>query len=167
MVNQIKEYWASLQPRERHVLSWGALLVSVILFYALFWQPLQKSISFMEESVRDLRTSSVWVEQRAEEMQRETRPSPRPSSAAAGQSLLSMVETTANKARLGKAIQQMVPSKDGREVSVVLEEADFNQWVLWVDDLYKNYNVGMSQINAEKDDEKPNIAEIRVTFTRD
>ena len=64
------------------------------------------------------------------------------------------------------AIQQMVPNQETGDVRVVLEGVDFNQWVRWIDDLYKNYGVDVTQINAEKDDEKPNLAEIRMTFFR-
>ncbi len=166
MDKQIKAYWTSLEPRERAVLGWGSVLVVLILFYALLWQPWQKSLSFMEGSVRDLRTNSVWMEQRAEEMQRGGTSGSRAPKQGAGQSLMAVVEQTANQARVRGAIQQIVPNQSNGEVRVVLEGVNFNQWVTWIDNLHKNYGVDITQINAEKDDEKPNIAEIRLTFVR-
>jgi hypothetical protein len=59
-----------------------------------------------------------------------------------------------------------VPTKNNSEVRVVLEDADFNQWLLWVDRLYKTNGVDIRQMTAERDDDRPNIAEIRVTFVR-
>lgn len=167
MSNQIKTYWASLEPRERMVLGYGSVAVVLILFYALIWQPWQASLAFMDKSVTSMRVDAVWMEQRAAQMAQGGGSSkgnqPR---LGAGQSLLSVVEKTAKEATVRGAIQQIVPNQANGDVRVVLESVDFNQWVKWVDNLYKNYGVDISQINAEKDDEKPNLAEIRVTFFR-
>jgi hypothetical protein len=48
----------------------------------------------------------------------------------------------------------------------VLQDADFNKWLLWVDTLYKKKGIDIRQVTAERDDDRPNIAEIRVTFFR-
>ncbi len=166
MNQAIKEYWLSLEPRERMVLTWGAIIVSFILLYALLWQPLQKALGFMEVSVRDLRSNHVWMEQRLEDIQKSGAKSSQKALRGADQSLLAVVEKTANQSKVRGAIQQMVPNQETGDVRVVLEGVDFNQWVRWIDDLYKNYGVDVTQINAEKDDEKPNLAEIRMTFFR-
>lgn len=148
------------------VLSYGAIIVAAILFYALIWQPWQASLSFMKESVSSMRTNAVWMEQRAADMTQGGSAATNKPSRGADQSLLAVVEQTANQAGVRKAIQQIVPNQQNGDVRVVLESADFNKWVQWIDNLYKNYGVDISQINAEKDDEKPNLAEIRVTFFR-
>lgn len=166
MTQQIKHYWASLEPRERAVLGYGSIIVAIILLYALIWQPWQNSLSFMEASVSNMRTDAIWMEQRAEDMTQGVVGSRKKAAQGAEQSLLSVVEQTANQVGLRSAIQQMVPNQENGDVRVVLESADFNKWVQWVDNLYKNYGVDISQINAEKEDEKPNLAEIRVTFYR-
>ncbi len=114
-----------------------------------------------------MRVNSVWMEQRVADMAKGGSTESRKRAVrGAGQSLLSVVEQTANQAGLRSAIQQMVPNQDNGNVRVVLESADFNKWVQWIDNLYKNYGVDISQINAEKEDEKPNLVEIRVTFIR-
>jgi len=79
---------------------------------------------------------------------------------------LAVIEKTAKTAKVKKAIQQMVPGKNRNEVRVVLEEANFNLWVQWVDVLFKQYNVQIKQVTAERDDDAPNIAEIRMTLER-
>ncbi len=166
MVKQIKEYWASLETRERTVLLWGTVVVAFILFYALLWQPWQNALNFMENSVQSMRENSVWMQQRAQDMKFGNSAVSRQPRRGAEQSLLSVIEQTANQADVNGAIQQIVPNQENGEVRVVLEDVDFNQWVRWIDNLYKNYSVNITQINAEKDDEKPNLAEIRLTFIR-
>ena len=48
----------------------------------------------------------------------------------------------------------------------MLEDARFNNWVKWIDDLSLKYGVNVEQVNANRDDDKANIAEIKVTFVR-
>ena len=164
MSNAIKAYWLGLEPRERLILSVGGVVVAMILFYALVWQPWQKSIASMQKSIQTLRSDLVWVRQHA----------PIIKSGGQGlkvkqqgqdQSLLSVVESTAKKNQLNKAIQQMVPTNDN-QVRVVLEDAGFNNWVKWIDELSTKYGVNVEQANANRDDDKPNVAEIKLTFTR-
>jgi general secretion pathway protein M len=165
MSNSIKTYWMSLESRERLVLSWGAVAVTGILFYALIWQPWQKALSVREAAVHQLRLDSVWVTQQSEALGGGGK-SGKKSFKGADQSLLSVIQQSAKEINVNKMIQQMVPNQTNDEVRVALEGVDFNQWVKWVDKLYKDYGVDITSINAEKDDEKPNIAEIRVTFVR-
>ena len=166
MSNPVTKYWQSLEPRERVVLSLGATFVVIVLFYSQFWQPLQKSLDFMEQSVRSMRVNAVWVEQRSQEFKRGGATSSNTPKRGANQSLMSVVEQTASQARVRDSIQQIVPDQATGEVRVVLEGVQFNQWVLWIDNLYKNYGVDITQLNAEKDDDKPNVAEIRLSFVR-
>lgn len=166
MSNSIKVYWNSLEARERLVLSWGALIVGCIFFYALLWQPWQQSLSFMEQSVSSMRVNAQWMEQRVQDMKGGIESTSSTPKRGADQSLTSLIERTATQAKVADAIQQIVPDPVTGQVRVVLEGADFNQWVLWVDNLYKNYGVDISQLNVEKEDEKPNLAEIRLSFSR-
>lgn len=165
-MDAIKKYWQGLQPRERVILSGGGVVVALILFYALLWQPWHKAISSMEEKLPTMRTNLVWMKQQAESLNAGGGSLAGQSYAGADQSLLSVVEQSANKAKVDKAIQQLVPSQDGSEVRVVLDGVNFNQWVNWIDDLFKRYGVNIKQVTAERDEDKPNIAEVRVTFSR-
>lgn len=148
------------------ILGWGAVLVFLILFYAIIWQPWHKAIAHMETAVQPLRTNLVWMKQQAELIENGGGSSTQQKVKGANQSLLSVIEQTAKTTRVRKAIQQMVPGRTPNEVRVVLEEADFNQWVKWIDLLFKQYGVQIKQVTAEREDDAPNIAEIRLTFER-
>lgn len=165
MAKALKEYWLKLESRERMILCVGTLLVCLILFYAIIWQPWHKAISNMQVSVQSLRTNLVWIKQQAELVENGGA-SAQSITKGVNQSLLSVIEQTAKTTKVKKAIQQMVPGRTQNEVRVVLEEADFNLWVKWVDLLFKQYGVQIKQLTAERDEDVPNIAEIRVTFER-
>lgn len=165
-MDALKSYWASLEVRERMVLTWGGIIVAAILFFVFIWQPWRAALSFMETSVRQMRVDSVWMTQQVDAIQGGGATSQQ-TFQGADQSLMAVLQQTAKKANINKTIQQIVPDQNTGEVRVVLEGVGFNQWVKWVDTLYKQYGVDINQINAEKDDEKPNIAEIRVVFARE
>jgi len=165
-MDSFKKYWAELQPRERLVLGVGGLIVAAILLYALLFQPLYRAIAHMESVLPSLRSNLVWIRQTDQLLERGGNIAVSQSREGANDSLLSVVESTARRAKVRKSIQQMVPAKNNSEVRVVLEDADFNQWLTWIDTLFKQYGVDISQVTAERDDDKPNIAEIRVTFVR-
>ncbi len=166
MNNTINNYWKSLEPRERLVLGWGGILVSVILLYAFVWEPWKSALTDRDNVVHQLRLDSVWMKQQTEALKGDSSGARKKQYRGADQSLLSVIQQTAKQIDVNDAIQQMVPNQSNDEVRVVLEGVDFNKWVRWVDNLYKNYGVDITSINAEKDDEKPNVAEIRVTFVR-
>ena len=113
-----------------------------------------------------MRVNAQWMEQRVQDMKGGIESTSSTPKRGADQSLTSLIERTATQAKVADAIQQIVPDPVTGQVRVVLEGADFNQWVLWVDNLYKNYGVDISQLNVEKEDEKPNLAEIRLSFSR-
>jgi len=165
-MGSFKKYWADLQARERLILGWGAFIVTAILLYALLFQPLYRALAHMESALPDLRKNVVWMRQTDQLLDRGGSIPVKGASQGADQSLQAVIVSTAQQAKVRKSIQTMVPDQTNNEIRVLLEDADFNQWLVWVDTLYKRYGVDIRQVTAERDDDKPNIAEIRVTFFR-
>jgi type II secretory pathway component PulM len=165
-MGRLKNHWLSLQSRERMVLGWGSLVVAIILLNALLFQPLYKAITHMQGVLPVLRSNLVWIRQTDQLLDRGGDLAVSQTFEGANQSLLSVLESTARRAKIRKSIQQMVPTQNNAEVRVVLENADFNQWLRWIDTLYKTNGIDIRQLTAERDDSMPNIAEIRVTFFR-
>ena len=156
-MNELKKYWMGLQPRERLILAVGACLVTLILLYALLFQPWHKALNHMESALPGLRSNLTWMRQQSEALKKLGGAVSTAAFKDSDQSLLSVVEQTARKAKLKKAIQQMTPASAGTEVRVVLEDANFNQWLRWIDELYKQYGVDIKQVSAERDEDRPNI----------
>ena len=171
MKGMLLNQWRQLQPRDRMILLWGGVIVLLILFYALIWHPWHRAISNMEESLEGQRSSLVWMREQSALLGDGGR-SARSAKTykGANQSLLAVVEQSGRAQKMNEFIQQLAPvagSQGGKErVNVVLEEADFNKWVLWIESLYKEYGVNIVDLNAENDNGKPNVVELRITFER-
>lgn len=164
-MKQALQSWHKLQERERQVLGWGGLIIFVIVAYSLVWQPWQAALAHMQTVLPQKRVDLVWMRQQAEAIQQGGARTTR-QVRGANQSLMAVIEQTARAGGIKDAIQQMVPRQNNQEVSVVLEGASFNQWVRWVDTLQQQYSVSIKQLTADREPEKPDTAEIRVTFTR-
>jgi general secretion pathway protein M len=157
--------WQQLQPRERLILGWGGPLIMVILSYGLVLQPWHAALDHMEKALPFKRADLVWMRQQAELLKQGGATSGQKFKGE-NQSLMSVVEQTAKASGVRNAIQQMVPAANNQEVSVVLEEVSFNNWVRWVDTLQNQYGVAIKQLTADREDEQADQAEIRLTFIR-
>ena len=162
----IIEYWQELQPRERTVLSFGAVFGSCFIFYVLIWQPWHAAIDHMERVLPYKRIDLIWMRQQSETIVNGSAVNKIDQIKGENQSLLAVIEQTAKTSGVQKAIQQMIPQQDEQEVSVVLEETSFNKWLQWVDILKNEYAVNIKQLSADRDAKLADTAEIRVTFTR-
>ena len=165
-MDSIKKYWLGLQPREKVILGGGSVVVILILFYALLLQPLYRALAHMETALPSLRENLVWMRQTDQLLENGGASQKSESVAGSDESLLSVLESTARRANIRKSIQELAPVRDKDEVRVVLDDVNFNQWLRWIDILYRRNAIDIRQLSAERDDERPNIAEIRVTFYR-
>lgn len=166
-LENLNQYWQGLQERERLVLVFGAVFLLGFLFYLFILQPWHRAIDHMESVLPSKRANLVWLQQRSDTLERgggiDTTSNRKKGE---GQSLVAVLEQTAKRARVRQAIQQMVPANQGQEVRVVMEQANFNQWLAWIDVLHHQYGVNVKQLSAEREIDELNVAEIRATFVR-
>ena len=166
MREAVEKFWHDLQPREKWLVGGGAVFCITLLFHQLLWKPWQDSLDFMEEALVGHRTNLAWMQQQAEQLKNGGALPEARGTQGRNQSLMSIIEQSARAAGVRESIQQLMPRENNTQVSVVLEGASFNKWVTWIDMLQNQYGVTISQLNAERED-KPDVAEIRVTFARD
>jgi type II secretory pathway component PulM len=157
-------YWKGLIPRERAIISFTVLALSLLLFYMFLWKPWHHAINNMNKSVSLKRTNLVWMQQQAE-LIKSGAVAPQTQLKGESQSLLAVVEQTAKIAGVSSSIQQMVP-RESNQVSVALEAVSFNKWIKWVGSLDQAYGVKIRQMSAEREDDEADVAEVRVTFER-
>jgi general secretion pathway protein M len=165
MLETLLKNWQQLQARERLMLASGGIVVFGILFYVFILQPWHAAINHMQSALPFKRAELVWMRQTAELVQQGgTISSQKPRGH--GQSLMAVIEQTAKANGVSSAIQQMVPSENDQQVSVVLEGVSFNNWIKWVASLQTEYGVSIKQLTADREDDQPDSAEIRLTLIR-
>jgi general secretion pathway protein M len=142
-----KQFWANLQPRERHTLLGGGIALALLLVYALLVDPLQRGLERLELSVETQQQSLEWMQQAAAEVRQLQTSSPG-AKPVSGQSLMSVIDASARSVGLSGAIKQLRP--EGQGVKVRLEGAAFDDMLRWLGQLNTKQGIPVGGLVMER-----------------
>ena len=133
----MRDWFESLEQRERLFVAGGAIVVVVALLYALVWMPLDKSHRELSSSV------STWERSLAElrplkGMQIPAAGSARTAASGAGQTPVVIVDQTLRARGLDRSLQRSQPTTSNG-IRVEFENVAFDDLVLWLGDLSAQY----------------------------
>jgi type II secretory pathway component PulM len=133
----MRDWFESLEARERLFVVLGAVIVSIALLWGLIWVPLDKGHSDVKQRV------STWERSLAELRPLASMPRPqngsRPASAAAAaQSPVVVVDSTLRTHGLGQP-KRSQPTPNG--IRVEFENVSFDKLVVWLGDLSSQYGM--------------------------
>ncbi len=163
-LDNLRNWYDSLQPRERVMVLVTTLVVIVTLFYVAVWEPLHKGLQQELEKRDNLQKSLAWMQGAAQEVR---------ALRAAGVSgqrrntnapvSLTIEKTAASagiKSKLGK-----LESSGKNAARARLDNVDFNQMILWLNTIEQNYGIAASSVNIESAG-KPGLVNARISFSR-
>lgn len=131
----MKDWFESLQPRERSFVVGGAVLVTIALLYALAWAPLARRQATLAASVAE------WQRSVAELSALKAMPAAANSSPAAPdtrQTPVVIVDRTLRARGLDRALQRSQPTTSNG-IRVEFENVAFDDLALWLGDLSTQY----------------------------
>ena len=133
----MRDWFESLEGRERLFVVIGAVIVSIALLWGLIWAPLDKGHRELEQRV------STWERSLAELRPLASMPQPqngsRPAAAtASAQSPVVIVDTTLRSHGLGQP-KRSQPTPNG--IRVEFENVAFDKLVVWLGDLSSRYGM--------------------------
>lgn len=140
----MKDWFDTLQPRERIAVAFAALFVAFAIAYFAIWAPLagaqsslSSSVVTWERALADLRPLKVAVRDNTSGSSQR---------AGAGQSLVVIVDTTLSRFQLSSSLQRSQPTgQDG--IRVEFESAAFDDLMLWLGDLSSTYGMQVQSGN--------------------
>ena len=148
-----KEWFDSLQPRERRIVVAGAVIVAIMFLYLLIWDPLVSKINSLEKSNQENQKLITWMEQSAAEVQKLQAKinAGRPMNRSKGQSLLGIIDRTAKQAKLNNSMSKVQP--DGKNgAKVWLEDVSFNDMIKWLEQLQRREGIHIDTTVIERRD---------------
>jgi len=133
----VRDWFESLEVRERWFVTAGALIVALVLLWGLVWVPLdrghrdlQQRVATWERSLAELRPLAAMPQPSG------TTPGARP--AAVAQSPVIIVDTTLRSHGLGQP-KRSQPTPNG--IRVEFENVAFDQLVVWLGELSSQYGM--------------------------
>lgn len=147
----MKNWYLNLQKQERLAVQLGAALLALLLFYLLLWSPIVGDAERLRKTVAVQQAELVWLKAQAQEAAR-LRGSGQVDVIAArqGQSLPQLTSTTAGRYQL--AIDRYQQGNSVDELSVWLDNANFNQLLSWLQELQLQYGLAADNVNISAAD---------------
>ncbi|HEX7031102.1 MAG TPA: type II secretion system protein M [Gammaproteobacteria bacterium] len=160
-LDEIRQRFHELEPRERQFLIGGAIALVVILFFLAVVQPLLQYRDGAADDVAGKRDLVAWMRGAAEVLRGR---GPAAATVDTSGSLLALADSSARATGLANALQRI--QQDGDDaVRVRLEGASFDALILWLDGLQNRYGVVASEMTVDRAD-GAGLVNASITLTR-
>jgi len=163
-MNQLRQWYEGLAPRERIAVVAGGIAVVFALFYYMLWQPLNNSVADARLRVNVQAEQARWMLGVRDEARLLQSTDTQRSIQGRNDSLLSIVDATSRDNGLGEAVRRIQPDNND-QATVTMEKANFNQILFWLRSLQRDYGVAASQMTITRDEEDGTV-QARLTLTR-
>ena len=162
-MNGLRQYWQNLSPREQRVLAVGGLAALAILFYALFWTPLQDRLQQLRPQVASQSADLAWMQQQADLVRKlkQTSPVQRSDNALP---LLTVVDQTARALKIREFIKQIQPGRESGTAKVWFDKVVFEDWLRWLDQVSAK-GITITRVSITKSAEYPKV-NVRMELAR-
>jgi general secretion pathway protein M len=127
----------------------GAIVVAVLLGWALVWYPLTHARADLEKRVARQRIDLAWMRTAATEARELRAQGTHGRAERQGKSLLALADVSARGAGLAGALKRVEPA-GGKSVRLNFEVADFDALMNWLDALAKDYGVQATDLSVDK-----------------
>lgn len=132
----MKAWFNGLSEREQRLVMIAAAAVLGMLVYLLIWQPIQQKRSSAQSYLDSVQADLSWMQANAAAVQQYQRSGTSQQVVARpkGQSLLSLVDSSARSAGVTENIRRIQPSAN-KGVLVQLQDIAFDSLLIWLDQL--------------------------------
>ncbi len=148
-ITQLQEWFRSLAPRERLLVSVGGVVVAITILYLGIWEPLSKAHGKRETDL----ASAQALAQKLEVLAAATQKAQANGGNAivdTGASLLATVDQVGKSGMLGKPLTRIQPEGD-HEVKVWIDGVSFEALVRWINELESHYGISIQTADLDRD----------------
>ncbi|HEV7489439.1 MAG TPA: type II secretion system protein M [Rhodanobacteraceae bacterium] len=147
----IRAWWNSLPPREQRMVAVGAVVVAVMLGWALVWHPLAMKRAELREAIDAQRRDLAYVRVASAEVDRLRTVSKHSGGDRQGRSLLALADASARTGGLEGALRRVEPMS-ASSVRVTFEFARFDALIGWIEGLTRDYGIEAVDFSADRAD---------------
>jgi general secretion pathway protein M len=158
----MKEWFESLEQRERRLILGGGATLLLMGIYFLGWEPFINGLHDLRESTQRKQLELVWMQNAVQEVKQLQSTQTAPVRFSSGQSLLGVIDRSAKTKQLGDSVKRVQPDGTSK-ARVWLENAKFDTVVGWLEELEMRYGVSVDTITFEKQEEE-GLVDARISF---
>ena len=158
----MKEWFESLELRERRLVIGGAITLLVMCIYFLGWEPFINRLHELQDSTQRKQLDLAWMKNAAQEVKQLQATQTAPVRFDSEQSLLGIIDRSAKAKQLGDSVKRVQPDGTSK-ARVWLESAKFDAVVGWLEELERRHGVGIETITFEKQAEE-GLVDARISF---
>tara|TARA_R110002049_G_scaffold1062_5_gene7990 strand:+ start:4717 stop:5208 length:492 start_codon:yes stop_codon:yes gene_type:complete len=135
----MKEWFGNLELREQQFVAAGAIVVALVLVWALLWLPFDRGHTNLQRSVADWQQSLSDLKAIAANQAAGDQGGSQPARVQSDQSPLVIVDQTLREASLNSAVKRRQPTPNG--IRVEFENVAFDQLIVWIGALNSDYGM--------------------------
>lgn len=163
-IQQLKQWFYSLPSKEQMMVSGTGIVIIITLFYLIIWEPLHFGFQEEKQKQQSQKEILLWMQQAASEVKSLRASGSQTTIRSNNKPITLVIEQTIKNAGLKPSVKK-IESSGNKGARVSLNDASFNQILVWLDTLSKHNGIQVVSANIERSD-KPGRANARLTFER-
>ena len=158
LFSDLSNKYNALESREQSILLSGAVVVSIFILYVAIYKPMNDSIVKLEQSTVSKQKLVSWMTESVSAIKGSA--TSNGTSKRNGRSLNVIINTTASQAKI--SISRSQP-RDNKQYQIWLDTVLFNDLLVWLNTLQKDYGIYVQAINIGATDSDGQVR-INLTF---
>jgi general secretion pathway protein M len=162
-MQKLKDWFYSLQPRERMLVTGGAIAVLAVAIYIFALAPFYAAVNGSAERVAKKEGDLAWMRSVGGEVLALSASAPS-AAAPTGESLVVLIDRAARECGLGSALTGQTPNGENG-IRVRLEQAEFDKLIVCLGSLQQAHSVTIESANIDRT-AKPGFVNASLVLTR-
>ncbi|NOQ69827.1 MAG: hypothetical protein GQ573_06955 [Gammaproteobacteria bacterium] len=163
-LQQLKQWFFSLSTKEQRRVSGTVSVIIINLFYLIVWEPVHLGLDTAQQKQQSQKEILLWMQEAASEVKTLSTTGGRNTIRNKNKPTTLVIEQTINNAGLKTSVSK-IESSGNNGARVTLNEASFNQLLVWLNTLATHNGIQVVSANIERAG-KPGRANARLTFER-
>ena len=161
---QIRQWFFSLPTKEQWMVSGTGALLIITLFYLVIWEPLHLGLDEELQKQQSQQEILLWMQQAADEVKTLRSSGSSSTIRDKNKPTTLVIEQAIKNAGLQTSVKK-IESSGNNGAKVTLDEAAFNQMLVWLNTLATHNGIQVVSANIDRA-ENPGRVNARLTFER-
>jgi general secretion pathway protein M len=143
-MNELRQWFESLAQSERTLVSVAAVVVCIGIIYFAIWLPIDNSLATAQKKLAAKEKSLLWMEQSVAKVLASSNSASSPR----GNTPLITLVNSSGRAK-GFNFSKVLP-KDDNEISLLIDEVKFDDFITWLDSLESQHRISVENLTVNQ-----------------